>query len=215
MALFGRSPRSLRRNDSGSRKERKGTPFSALIVGVGNPGNEYERSRHNVGFEVIDELARRASVTLKASRDKSLLAEVHGDFLHYLLAKPMTYVNNSGQAVGPIARRFGVDDVERIVVVHDELDLPPGKVRVKVGGGLAGHNGLRSITQHLKSQEFVRVRIGVGKPPSKERGGDHVLGRIPKPERELLDIAVQRAADAVEVILRHGADTAMQQTNAD
>jgi len=183
MALFGRS----------SRSERRGTPFSALVVGVGNPGREYERSRHNVGFEVIDELARRASTTLKASRDKSLL----------------------GQAVGPLARRFGIDEVARIVIVHDELDLAPGVVRVKVGGGLAGHNGLRSITQHLKSQDFVRVRIGVGKPPSKEHGGDHVLGKIPTAERQLLDIAVQRAADATELILQHGADTAMQQINAD
>lgn len=205
MALFGRS----------SRPDRRGTPFSALIVGVGNPGREYERSRHNVGFEVIDELARRASVTLKAGRDKALVAEVRGEFLHYLLAKPMTYVNNSGQAVGPLARRYGVTEVERVVIVHDELDLPPGVVRVKVGGGLAGHNGLRSITQHLKSQDFVRVRIGVGKPPSKERGGDHVLGRIPGPERELLDASVQRAADAVEIILKHGVDTAMQQIHAE
>ncbi len=205
MALFGRS----------SRPDRRGTPFSALIVGVGNPGREYERSRHNVGFEVIDELARRASVTLKAGRDKALVAEVHGEFLHYLLAKPMTYVNNSGQAVGPLARRYGVTEVERVVIVHDELDLPPGVVRVKVGGGLAGHNGLRSITQHIKSQDFVRVRIGVGKPPSKERGGDHVLGRIPGPERELLDASVQRAADAVEIILKHGVDTAMQQIHAE
>ena len=205
MALFGRS----------SRPDRRGTPFSALIVGVGNPGREYERSRHNVGFEVIDELARRASVTLKAGRDKALVAEVRGEFLHYLLAKPMTYVNNSGQAVGPLARRYGVTEVERVVIVHDELDLPPGVVRVKVGGGLAGHNGLRSITQHLKSQDFVRVRIGVGKPPSKERGGDHVLGRIPGPERALLDASVQRAADAVEIILKHGVDTAMQQIHAE
>lgn len=205
MALFGRS----------SRPERRGTPFSALVVGVGNPGREYERSRHNVGFEVIDELARRSKVVLKANRDKALVAEVHGEYLHYLLAKPMTYVNNSGQAVGPLARRFAVDEVERIVVVHDELDLPPGTIRVKVGGGLAGHNGLRSITQHLSSQDFVRVRIGVGKPPSKERGGDHVLGRIPAAERNLLDVAVQRASDAVELILKHGADTAMQQTNAE
>jgi PTH1 family peptidyl-tRNA hydrolase len=198
----------------GKRPERRGTPFSALIVGVGNPGREYERSRHNVGFEVVDELARRAGVTLKASRDKSLVAEVHTEFIHYLLAKPMTFVNNSGQAVAPVARRFGVENLDRIIVVHDELDLVPGVVRVKVGGGLAGHNGLRSITQHLKSQEFVRVRIGVGKPPSKERGGEHVLSKVPVTERALLDEAVVRAADAVEIIVKHGVDTAMQQTNA-
>ena len=93
--------------DVGQRPERRGTPFSALVVGVGNPGREYERSRHNVGFEVVDELARRAAVSMKAARDKSLVAEVHGEFLHYLLAKPMTYVNNSGQAVGPLARQIG------------------------------------------------------------------------------------------------------------
>jgi len=153
-------------------------------------------------------------VKLKASRDKCLVAEVHTDFIHYLLAKPMTFVNNSGQAVAPLARRFGVEDLDRIIVVHDELDLLPGVVRVKVGGGLAGHNGLRSITQHLKSQEFVRVRIGVGKPPSKERGGEHVLSKVPATERALLDEAVLRAADAVEIIVKHGVDTAMQQTNA-
>ena len=204
MALFGRS----------SRSERRGTPFSALVVGVGNPGREYERSRHNVGFEVIDELARRASTTLKASRDKSLLAEVHSDFLHYLLSKPMTFVNNSGQAVGPLARRFGIDEVARIVIVHDELDLEPGVVKIKSGGGLAGHNGLQSITQHLKTQDFLRVRIGVGKPPSKEQGGDHVLSKIPTRERELLDISVQVAADAVQLIVAEGLDAAMRNINA-
>jgi len=99
-------------------------------------------------------------------------------------------------------------------VVHDELDLPPGVVRVKVGGGLAGNNGLRSITQHLKTQDYVRVRIGIGKPPSKERGADHVLSRVPKAERDLLDVAVQVAADAVEVIVTLGAETAQQRFNS-
>lgn len=196
------------------RPERRGTPFSALIVGVGNPGREYERSRHNVGFEVIDELARRAGVTLKASRDKCLLAEVHDEYLHYLLAKPMTYVNNSGQAVGPLARRFDIGDVERIVVVHDELDLPPGVVRVKVGGGLAGHNGLRSINEHVKSQDFVRVRIGIGKPPSKERGADHVLAKFSAKDRQAFDVAVGIAADATQAVVESGADVAMQRFNS-
>ena len=110
-------------------------------------------------------------------------------------------------------RRHKVDDPSRLIVVHDELDLPPGVVRIKVGGGLAGNNGLRSITQHLKSQEFVRVRIGIGKPPSKERGADHVLSRLPKAERELLDLAIVKAADAVEVLLADGSDAAMRQFN--
>jgi len=103
----------------GSRPERRGTPFSALVVGVGNPGSEYERTRHNVGFEVIDALAALSKTTLKAGRDKCLLAEVHDGALHYLLVKPMTFVNNTGQAVGPLARRFGISEVERVIVVHD------------------------------------------------------------------------------------------------
>ena len=122
-------------------------------------------------------------------------------------------MNDSGQAVGALIRRHKLADPGQLIVVHDELDLPPGVVRVKVGGGLAGNNGLRSITQHLKSQEFVRVRIGIGKPPSKERGADHVLSRLPKAERELLDAAIVQAADAVEVLLADGPAAAMSQFN--
>ena len=110
-------------------------------------------------------------------------------------------------------KRHGVTDVAALVVVHDELDLPPGTVRVKAGGGLAGNNGLRSITAHLHTQDYLRVRIGIGKPPSKERGADHVLSRMPLAERELLDVAVERAADAVEAIVTDGVDAAMRLTN--
>ena len=130
-----------------------------------------------------------------------------------MLAFPTTYMNDSGQAVRRADAPPRLADPAQLIVVHDELDLPPGTVRVKVGGGLAGNNGLRSITQHLKTQDFVRVRIGIGKPPSKERGADHVLSRLPKAERELLDVAVVRAADAVEVVLADGTDAAMRQFN--
>jgi PTH1 family peptidyl-tRNA hydrolase len=122
-------------------------------------------------------------------------------------------MNLSGESVAPLVRRFGIEDPTRLVVVHDELDLPVGRVRVKVGGGLAGHNGLRSIKAHLHTTDFVRVRIGVGKPPSKEQGADHVLKRVGKAERELLDIAVQEAADAVEVILADGPEAALNTVN--
>ena len=122
-------------------------------------------------------------------------------------------MNLSGESVGALVRRYGFSDPGNIVIIHDELDLPPGSLKVKVGGGLAGHNGLRSITQHLKTQDYVRVRIGVGKPPSKEHGASHVLSRIPKKERELLDAMVERAADAVEAIVRGGSDAAMAQFN--
>ncbi len=124
-------------------------------------------------------------------------------------------MNESGQAVRPLVRRFGLeDDLDRLVVVHDELDLPPGRLKVKVGGGLAGNNGLRSIRDHLHSTDFLRVRIGVGKPPSKERGADHVLSRPGKREGLELEIAVQEAADAVELILADGVERAMERVNA-
>jgi PTH1 family peptidyl-tRNA hydrolase len=123
-------------------------------------------------------------------------------------------MNDSGNAVGPLALRYGIDEPARIIIVHDELDLEPGVVRIKIGGGLAGHNGLRSISTHLKTQEFVRVRIGVGKPSSKEEGADHVLSRVPQNERQVLDIAVVTAAEAVVLIVEQGAQAAMQQINA-
>lgn len=185
----------------------------SLIVGLGNPGARYARSRHNVGEEAIAELARRHGVRLRAGRDDALVYEGRLGVHEVVLAFPMTFMNESGRAVGKMIRRYGIDDPVRLVVVHDELDLPPGVVRVKVGGGLAGHNGLRSITQHLGTQDYLRVRIGVGKPPHRDRGADHVLNRVPTDERALLDVAVVEAADAVEMILTSGVDTAMQRFN--
>jgi PTH1 family peptidyl-tRNA hydrolase len=208
MALFGRA----------KRPERRGSEFDFLIVGLGNPGNKYSRTRHNVGFEAIELLATRLNATLKAGRDRALFAEVNTTVntqtKHLLLAMPTTFMNESGNAVGPLARRYAINDPLKIIVVHDELDLEPGVVKIKSGGGLAGHNGLASITQHLKTQDFLRVRIGVGKPPSKEQGGDHVLSKIPARERELLDISVQVAADAVQLIVAEGLDAAMRNINA-
>ncbi|MBA3286523.1 MAG: aminoacyl-tRNA hydrolase [Acidimicrobiia bacterium] len=188
-----------------------------MVVGLGNPGKEYARTRHNVGEEVVAELARRRGDTLKGGRDNALVAESRlpapGDDLRVVLAFPLTYVNESGQSVRALVRRYGIEDPTHVVIVHDELDLPPTTVRVKAGGGLAGHNGLRSIVAHLKTQDFLRVRIGVGKPPSKERGADHVLSRLPVRQRELYDVAVQEAADAVELLLLEGVDTAMRAYN--
>ena len=187
--------------------------IDALVVGLGNPGREYARTRHNVGAETVALLVERVGEKFKAGRDRALVADTRMAGRRVVLAFPTTYMNESGQAVGALMRRHKLFDPAQLIVVHDELDLPPGVVRVKVGGGLAGNNGLRSITQHLKTQEFVRVRIGIGKPPSKERGADHVLSRLPKAERELLDIAIVNAADAVEVLLAEGPDAAMRQFN--
>ena len=187
--------------------------IDALVVGLGNPGKEYARTRHNVGAEAVALLVERAGEKFKAGRDKALVAEARIAGRRVLLAFPTTYMNESGQAVGALMRRHKLVDPAQLIVIHDELDLPPGVVRVKVGGGLAGNNGLRSITQHLKTHDYVRVRIGIGKPPSKERGADHVLSRLPKSERDLLDVAIVDAADAAEMLLLEGPDAAMRRFN--
>ena len=150
---------------------------------------------------------------LKSGKERALVDEVRIDGQRVALAEPTTFMNLSGESVSPLVRRFGIEDPTRLVIVQDELDLPVGRVRVKVGGGLAGHNGLRSIKAHLHTDAFVRVRIGVGKPPSKEHGADHVLKKVTKSDRELLAVAVEEAADAVELIVADGTDAAMNQVN--
>ena len=188
--------------------------IDALIVGLGNPGKEYQRTRHNLGQECIGLLAQRAGETLKVGRDRAMVADARLCAKRVVLAFPITYMNESGQAVGALMRRHRLTDPARLIVIHDELDLPPGQVRIKVGGGLAGNNGLRSITQHLKTQDYLRVRIGIGKPPGKEHGANHVLARVSTAERAVFDAAVVEAADAVEMILAEGPDAAMRHLHA-
>ncbi|MDQ1519681.1 MAG: peptidyl-tRNA hydrolase, family [Actinomycetota bacterium] len=194
------------------RTERTGTPADLLVVGLGNPGDEYKRTRHNVGADVVEILAARHGARLRKSKEHAVTDEVRVAGKRVALAIPLTYMNDSGQAVGALARRFGVEP-ERVVIVHDELDLEPATLKVKAGGGLAGHNGLRSIKQHLHSDGFLRVRIGVGKPVSKERGADHVLNRFAKREREAIDVTLEEAADAVELIASAGVEAAMNRYN--
>lgn len=185
----------------------------AVVVGLGNPGRQYERTRHNVGAESVALLAERHGSRLAPGRDRALVAEITVGAQRVVLAFPTTFMNDSGEAVRPLLKRHGITDPTRLIVVHDELDLEPGVVRVKAGGGLAGNNGLRSITAHLHTQDYLRVRIGIGKPPSKERGAGHVLSRVPPRERELLDVAIERAADAVEAIIVDGVDAAQRMYN--
>jgi PTH1 family peptidyl-tRNA hydrolase len=192
--------------------ERTGTPADLLVVGLGNPGAEFAGTKHNVGADVVDLLARRHGARLRKSKERALVDEVRVDGKRLALAVPTTYMNDSGQAVAPLARRFGVAP-DHIVIVHDELDLEPAVLRIKVGGGLAGHNGLRSIKQHLHDDGFVRVRIGVGKPRTKEQGADHVLSRFGKRTREEMAVTIEEAADAVETILSSGVDAAMNEYN--
>lgn len=196
------------------------------MVGLGNPGDEYAGTRHNAGRWTAEELMRRHGGRLRrARRLHALSGELRLSGRLMAVAVPVTYMNDSGRAVRPLLRRYGIDDVARLVVVHDELDLPAGRLKVRRGGGLAGHKGLKSIRASLGSDEFTRVRIGigrpgavVGKPVGAGRGGPdrvvkHVLGRPGRTERVLLDSAVARAADAVECLCEHGLATAMNRFN--
>ncbi len=212
MGLFGRSSRS---SDSSGKNS---SSFDALVVGLGNPGKQYARSRHNVGEEVVVELARRGNEALKSGRDSALVAEVRitnttQNTKRAVLAFPTTFMNESGQAVRKLMRRYGFKSVDALIVIQDELDLAPGTVKIKKGGGLSGHNCLRSIASHVATQEFIRVRLGVGKPSNKEQGANHVLSKVPAAERQLLDVAVNIAADAVEKIILDGVDAAMNMYN--
>ena len=183
-------------------------------MGLGNPGAEYAHSRHNVGADAVFLLAERHGGKLKNGKERALVGEVRIASKLVALAFPQTYMNESGVSIAALVRRQGIEDWKRLVIVHDELDLPPATLKVKDGGGLAGHNGLRSITQHLKTQDYLRVRIGVGKPPGgKEHGAKHVLRKMTKKDRELYDIAIAEAADAVEMIVTEGVGPAMTQYN--
>jgi PTH1 family peptidyl-tRNA hydrolase len=194
--------------------ERRGTPIDVAVLGLGNPGAKYEGSRHNVGAEVVELLGERHDVRLRAVKHQPLTAaEAVIDGKRVVLARSTVYMNDSGLAARALLQRYGIDDPTKLVVVHDELDLPVGRLRVKAGGGLAGHNGLRSIQSHLHDDRFLRIRIGIGKPPSKEAGADHVLRQPSRRDREDLATSVEQAADAVEAIVADGVDVAMNRFN--
>jgi PTH1 family peptidyl-tRNA hydrolase len=187
-----------------------------LVVGLGNPGAEFDRTRHNLGAETARLVVARHGQRLRAEKGtRSVVAQVRLPAGLVAVAVPQTYMNESGMAVAALVRRYGIDELGALVVVHDELDLPSGRVKVKVGGGTAGNNGLKSIHAHLHDPGYVRIRIGIGKPPGRQPGADYVLHRPGKAERDALDVAVEVAADAVEVIAAEGTDAAMLRFNTE
>jgi len=180
-----------------------------VVVGLGNPGNAYTGTRHNVGFVVLAHLERRWGLSLAPPQHGSRMAQgaVYGE--HVLLLEPVRYMNCSGPA---LAARQPAITAEQLLVIHDELDLECGRVQVKRGGGSGGHRGVASIVEHFGS-DFTRVRIGIGRPPRAADPAEYVLAAFAVEQQPLVDAAVQRAADAVECIIRQGEETAMSQFN--
>jgi PTH1 family peptidyl-tRNA hydrolase len=187
-----------------------------LVVGLGNPGPRYAATRHNAGFLVVDLLAERLGGRLKAHRPPRGRADVLEGRLAgvpVVLAEPRSYMNESGGPVVGVARFYKIP-VDRIVVVHDELDLPFGALRLKLGGGDGGHNGLRSVSAALGSKDYLRVRFGIGRPPGRQDPADFVLREFGAAERKELGFLVDRAADAVEALVREGLEAAQNAYNA-
>ncbi len=186
-----------------------------MVVGLGNPGPEYAGTRHNIGFRLVDELAARLKVQVSKPLFKALTgrAEISGKAV--ILAKPMTYMNLSGDAVAALVSRYKIS-APGLVVVYDDVDLPPGKIRVRSRGGHGGHRGMESIIDRLGSSDFARVRVGIGRPPHPGYDvADWVLGRLTGEEEALAGQAIERAAEAVVTIICRGTEEAMNKFNRD
>jgi len=183
-----------------------------LVVGLGNPGPDYARTRHNVGFLVADRLASALGAGFDTRKFAAELAEARAGREKVWIMKPQTYMNHSGEAVGS-ALRFWKLDLEDLVVVHDDLELDPFRIQLKVGGGHGGNNGVKSINAHVGSEAYARVRVGIGRPPPAMDPADYVLGRWPKAQEPEVEACVERAAEAARLCADLGVAKAMNQVN--
>jgi len=181
-----------------------------LIVGLGNPGPSYSGHRHNLGAKVVDEIAVRTSGSLRSHKAQASAAEVRIDGQRAIIARPSTYMNESGGPVAGLLSFYKVP-VENLVVIHDELDIPFSQVRIKLGGGEGGHNGLRSVTKSLGTRDYLRVRVGIGRPPGRMDAADYVLHDFSSTERSEVPLLVSDAADAVETLVTAGLVAAQQE----
>ncbi len=205
-------PFRLLRGEERERLERASARKPLIVVGLANPGAKYRGTRHNVGAMCIDELARRTGTRLENKVRDTELAETEIGDAPAIIARPITFVNDSGKSVRNILRKFNAEP-DRLLLIVDDMDLKIGRLRLRAGGSSGGHNGLKSVRQVTGTDDFPRLRIGVGRPPAGSDPIQHVLGRFRPDERELIENAVSRAADAVEAIQREGLDRAMETYN--
>ena len=183
-----------------------------LIIGLGNPGKPYEHTRHNIGFDVIDELANRWNAPLNQQKFNGMYASVHRPEGKVILLKPLTYMNLSGESVRPLMDYFDID-VEDIIVIYDDLDLETGKLRLRGKGSEGGHNGIKSLIQPLGTQEFNRIRVGVNRPPAGMKVADYVLSKFSKDDQVVVKEAIDKSCDAVEAALKKPFLEVMNQFN--
>lgn len=183
-----------------------------LLVGLGNPGREYRENRHNAGFMVIDKLCKETGISLSRMQSKALVGVGTIEGKRVVLAKPQTFMNLSGQAVGGLVRFYKIP-LEQVLVIYDDLDLPFGTIRLRPGGGAGGQKGVASVIQHLGTQDFARIRVGIGRPPGQRDASGYVLQDFSASEQKILDEILDRAAAAARVFVAEGLDIAMNQYN--
>lgn len=196
------------------RPERRGPAPDLLVVGLGNPGTEYHGTRHNVGFEIVDLLARRHHGSWRTSRQRAEVCEVQTAAGRIALAKPQTYMNLAGESVKALLGHHDLGSGD-VLVVHDELDLELGVLRLKFGGGSAGHNGLKSVVACLGTKDFARLRFGIGRPPGRMPGADYVLKRFRRDEADEVAVGVEEAADIAESWAAHGVEATQNRFHGD
>jgi peptidyl-tRNA hydrolase, PTH1 family len=194
--------------------DNESTQSHYLIAGLGNPGAQYRHTRHNAGFMVVDRLAARLGVSFSRLESKALVTKGDYQGRRIVLAKPQTFMNLSGQPVGSLARYYKVPH-ENLLVTYDEVDLPLGRLRIRPEGGSAGHKGMASIIERLGTQEFPRLRLGVSRPPGRMEAADYVLQDFSTAEKEMLNLALDAAVDAILVFVTEGLEAAMNQYNGE
>lgn len=184
-----------------------------IIVGLGNPGKQYEHTRHNVGFDTIDVLAERYRISVDAKKYRALYGKGMIEGNKVILAKPQTYMNLSGESVRELIDFYKIDEAEELIVIYDDISLEPGQLRLRAKGSAGGHNGIKNIIAHLGGQEFKRIKVGVGEKPKGYDLADYVLSRFSKEERQRVDASLERAADAAAKIITDDMASAMNEYN--